>query len=309
MTSNQNASKIKDSLGTRTENRDQYTDSRYDDYYSESEEDESAQIDSQISGIDSLSQTYKSKVSSKHFRGSKMSKKSQSRRGIHQAHNQTNSSRFNDTDDSRQYPLESESVGIKTRNDRNNDSISYGPSNDSWGAKTPREALVETRVQEEDQEQFRPFRSPEGAEKSLIFNESMGQDIMQKNSQIVEQNYRGSRLDERSNISYSKTLKKKKIKKGIGNIRADEELMNVLTDENQERNNHIKLDENYERKLEKEYENEKVNDYESKKIKYENRKMKEELAYLKSSHNVQVNQLNKYQKDIADLSSQLNAQE
>lgn len=122
----------KQSMGENTIERHQMSDSQYEafnsdeEYESEEEEEESdINIESQISGYDSLSQTHKSKVSSKKFKRSRrFNRNSKTRMTGNFPKAQIVSSQFNDTDSAEKHPEGSESIGIKTRNDRNDETLS-----------------------------------------------------------------------------------------------------------------------------------------------------------------------------------------
>jgi len=105
----------KQSLGEQTNDRNNFTnslDQHSDEGEGEYEEEESDfNIDSQISGYDSLSQTHKSKVSSKGFKKSgRFNRNSKSRRTGNFAQPQTMSSQYNESDSIYKHPDGSDSI-------------------------------------------------------------------------------------------------------------------------------------------------------------------------------------------------------
>lgn len=326
-----NVSRIKNSIGDRTQDRGQYTDSRYDDLESEEEESD-LYIESQISGIDSLSQTHKSKVSSKKFkRSDRFNRNSKSRLTGNFAQPKTNSSQYNDTDSYRHHNDGTDSIGIKTKHDRNDDTLSCAPSNESWGAATPREPLVAPRtLKEKDQEEFRFFQSPNG--KSLVIDESMRQDrIGQKTSQGTDINYTGSNLYENSDNFNPKTeerhkrmsKKLKKVKKArernkknsinkiTGDLPRDQELEHALSDKFYDSKNHINLNEkdfvneseNGERKLEE------VELLEYRKLAFEHRNLRAKYVQLDFDYKITNKQYQRYEQQVLELNERLNDEE
>jgi hypothetical protein len=310
--------------GIDEQSHNQFTGSNFkyneDDEYEEEEEESDINIDSQISGYDSLSQTHKSKVSSKGFR--KSGRVSRNRNDIktgHFAQNQTVSSQYNESDSKNKYDEGTDSIGLKMRNDRNNETMSIDQSNESWGAITPRDPLVAPRTLK-DSHQLEYFHSPDG--RSLIIDESvMHEKAGQKASQGTDGDYSRSNLYENSEGQDPQTIGRsrklgKKIKKAkkrrennknnslariSGNLPRDFELEQAFSDNVRDRNNYINLNqEEIGENLESTPDYNQVNEMEFKKIKYENRELKS-----KNQYELAKEILEKKKNEAHDLSSKL----
>ena len=257
---------FKQSQSDSTIDKNQITDENFYNHQNylnsedEEEEDEKEFNDgSEISGIDSLSQTHLSKLNSNKLNKNKrFNRRDHARMTGNFPKARDDSSQFNGTD-SIGMQEGTQSIGFKSRNNKNEESLSLTPSNDSWGAITPRnpdfnkktlKAKAERLNINEfdskpinshyiDDESKKIFKEESEGNENNIGQSNLYEDPDHVNSKTIERNSRNKK-EIKSKKRQKDRNKNNSLIKAAGNLPRDSELENALSHLDNS-NNHISL--------------------------------------------------------------------